>query len=165
MVDFSDLFEPIHRRHRKRERIVQLIFFGAYIANTLFDLITFLIFPKWHIFETNPIIRLVPFGIYIGIGLKLLLIPIVIIYVTKTRGEIIKYAVLLGILYVTFLQILGGLSNLQVHHDVPNPTANMTLPTSQAVQAYKTTAIYYYLIPIFFAVVGYAIMKYGGFRK
>ena len=137
----------------------RLVIIGLLWLSAILDFITFVVSPKFWVFDMSPlvvltksiiIITLVKFGIIGGITWILL---------NKRFNDYFKFLYLLCAVYLILFQFVGAFNNKQVADINPDPTT--APPPKEMARIGFNFALLYAYYPIIFAMLGFWIWKWG----
>jgi hypothetical protein len=122
---------------------------GAFLASSVFDLITFLAPGDFKTFEANPLF-LATHSVALMVALKVVVCASIAVWLLKAWPfnkslPWHMFAVTNTAVLVTFVQVLGGISNLKVLLSPPLPS--QALPPSAAATVYVQFSFWLYVLP------------------
>ena len=138
--------------------MIKKILIWMLIVSGLFDTLTFLI-PQLYQFEINPIFIYTQ-NIFLVVLIKFIILASIIYLLLKYRPKnscIWAYTLCFIVVYVTFFQILGGISNIVVANDyhTSEPGSVVPLESEEAVQSYATLQIIGFYLPMLLAIISF----------
>lgn len=140
-------------------KVSKWILVGFLIASGLFDFFTFILNSAYHIFEINPIfiatksvliVTLLKFGFLTLVSWVLLR--------DKARTDFKRFGLILITIYVVFAQVLGGISNLHVQSEAPDP--EQALEPQKAVRTFNILSLILVYFPVLFALISFKVWQW-----
>jgi len=140
---------------------------SVFFLSALFDSVTLMLRPEFHIFEVNPIYLLTG-RMWVVLGVKWVVVEIVLLYLmfmTQKINSGIRYALVLMTLYFTIFQVYGGLMNLRVQNELPSPDPQLVLEPAVATQHYYNTFVLPVYGPVLLAVLAFKLHEWGKYEE
>lgn len=142
------------------------ILLGLFCLAGVFDLITFLKSKGHHIFELNPIYILTKSYIIMILFKIVIIVCFIYVFIKFAPLMVNRYRFLFIVLlvYLTFAQVGGGISNLYVMNTVPEPTPDMANPPIEAVKTYGLFVLFAIYLPVLLTFLTFLCYEFA-FRQ
>jgi len=145
--------------NKSKYRICFIYYFCMVLVGTaLFDLVTFL-YSSTKAFETNPLYLLTGSVALMIVMKGLVTFGLVYILIKKPSKEWVQFMFISLATYLILLQLIGGISNLEVHEAQPPESA--ILPVEQAVTTYSWIVILQMYAPVIMSTLIFLFWKWS----
>lgn len=125
------------------------------LGSGIFDLGTFLKEPRFQIFEANPIDNYLKLP-WLSIVLKVVVnLAYCFVLIVPPKSRFIRFAIVMGSVFLIILQTLGGLSNMEVHQAQPSP--DRVMPVAEATKTYFNIVYILYIYPMLVSLLGFKL--------
>jgi len=143
-----------------RKRIFAMII----LLTGFFDYITFAINKEFQSFEINPLYILAG-NAWIIVLLKVIVIAAVIFIMNSKKNNTYfsTYFFTTIACFLIILQVLGGMSNLKIAKDNPQPSQAMT--EQEAVSTHITLSIFLLYIPLLMCIISFKTWEFLYIKK